>query len=200
MKHWTRPSNYMGASWNGWLVFLSRNRDSPLLENHNFETALAAVKPLAVDVPDEDSAGVLVVSENHWAVGWVEWIAIHESNTAAIAAAEAIESRLENYPILDEMAYCNREADAYCEAWVSWGHREFVRELERAELIQDDACDDCTPDATREAFELLIPSGEFHGGDGSPNIRYAIERAKRDGLPDEACALLGLETEKEGAR
>ncbi|TXH40944.1 MAG: hypothetical protein E6Q97_38795 [Desulfurellales bacterium] len=60
-------------------------------------------------------------------------------------------------------------------------------------MIEDSACDDCTPESTREAFELLIPSGEFHDGEGSPNIRYAIEQAKRGGLPDEVCALLGLE-------
>lgn len=195
MKPWTRPPNYIGATWHGWIVFLSRNRDSSLLEKHNFETALATLKPLAIDVVEdgEQLSGVQAVSENHWAVGWIEWIAIHESNTAAIQAAELLEAKLENYPILSEMEYSRKEWEAYCEAWHSWGHREFIQELERSGLIEEGACDDCAPESTRGAFELLIPNGELYDSEGSPNVRYSIERAKREGLSNEVCQLLGLE-------
>ena len=195
MKPWTRPPNYIGSTWNGWLVFLSRNRDSSLLENHNFEVALATLKPLAVDVEAEDLSSVQAVRENHFLCGWIEWIAIHSSSAAAIEAAELLEAKLENYPLLSEMEYSDKQHEAYCEAWKSYGHREFIRELERSELIEEGACDWVDPQDSQQAFEALIPSGEYYSEDGSPNIRLAIERAKRDGLSDEVCRLLGLETE-----
>jgi hypothetical protein len=194
MNLWKHPECYAGATWNGWLVFLSRNLDSSLLEQHNFDTALAVVKPLAIDVESEDACGVQVVRENHFLCGWVEWIAIHQSNAAAIQAAELLEAKLECYPILAEMAFSTRDQEEYCRQWESWGHRDFIRELERAELIQEDACADCTPEATREAFELLNPCGDYHE-DGKPVIRRSVDRAKRDGLSDDVCRLLGLETE-----
>lgn len=196
LQKWTRPSCYIGAEWYGWYVFLSQNRDSSLLEQSNFQCALESVKPLACDVATEDDAsGVQVVRENHWACGWVEWIAIHESNKEAIAEAERLLESLEDYPVLDEMHWSQMEHNAYLEAWESFGHHDFIASLESFELIEKGACDECTKEATLEAFELLIPSGEYHS-DGAPNIGLAIQNAKRGGLNDEVCAILNLETEK----
>ena len=35
-----------------------------------------------------ESETVIVVRESHWAVGWVEWIKIHELDTTALAIAD----------------------------------------------------------------------------------------------------------------
>jgi hypothetical protein len=196
LPKWTRPPCYIGAEWHGWHVFLSQNRDSSLLDKSNFQCALKAVEHLAYKVATEDGlSGVQVVRENHWACGWVEWIAIHESNKEAIAEAERILERLEGYPVVDEHHWGNLEHDAYLEAWESLGHDDFIATLESFKLIEEGACDDCTKEATLEAFEALIPSGEYHS-DGTPNIGLAIQNAKRGGLNDEVCAILNLETEK----
>jgi len=80
--------------------------------------------------PDE-AATVLVVSENHWAVGWVEWIAIHESDKAAIAESERIESALESYPVLDEEDFSDREMNEANEVW-----RDCYNPLERIAYIR----------------------------------------------------------------
>lgn len=136
LSKWTRPSDYIGATWYGWYVFLSRNRDSGCLENSNFETGLAAVKAVmsqeSVAGEDDDYASVQVVSENHWAVGWVEWIAIHETDTAALAEANRIMERLENYPVLDEDDLSRREMDEANEVWRNcyrWHERiAYIRE------------------------------------------------------------------------
>ena len=40
------------------------------------------------------TASVTVVRERHWAVGWVEWIAIHQDDTETLARASAIAERL----------------------------------------------------------------------------------------------------------
>jgi len=135
MKLWTRPSNYIGATWDGWYVFLGRNRDSDCLTNSNFEKGLEAVQsvmsPDPVPGDPDEAATVLVVSENHWAVGWVEWIAIHESDKAAIAESERIESALESYPVLDEEDFSDREMNEANEVW-----RDCYNPLERIAYIR----------------------------------------------------------------
>jgi hypothetical protein len=69
------------------------------------------------DVPGEDETSPTIVSENHWAVGWVEWVAIHESNAPAIAAAERIAERLERYPVLNEDLLSQRELEEADDVW-----------------------------------------------------------------------------------
>ena len=193
LKRWTRPECYIGATWEGWYVFLGQHRDSDCLTRSNFQCGFERLKPLSTDLESEEMPSVQIVSENHWACGWVEWIAIHESNAPAIAEAEAMLESMDGYPVLDETHWSEMEFNEYLEAWKDFGHREFIRELERAELIEEGALDDSTPEQTIELFEALIPSGEYHT-DGVPNVEYAIDNAKRNGLPDAQCETLGLET------
>lgn len=110
MNLWKHPSNYAGATWEGWYVFLGQNRDSDCLERSNFKEALEAVKgkmDRGIDV--DGSPSVLVVREGHWAVGWVEWIAIHPSDAGAVAEAESIEAALADYPVVNEDAFSEME-------------------------------------------------------------------------------------------
>lgn len=109
MKLWTRPNSYIGAEWQEYLVFLGQHRDSDSLTRSNFQVALERL--------GEESDTVLVVSENHWAVGWVEWIAIHKDDSKAIELATEMEESIEDYPILDETHYSNLE---YTEAMDYW--------------------------------------------------------------------------------
>lgn len=121
MKLWTHPANYAGATWEGWYVFLVQHRDSDCLTRSNFRCALKALEaimsPDSVPNDPDESATVLVVQENHWAVGWVEWIAVHPSDVKAVALAEEMEARLENYPILDEDDFSELEMEEANEVW-----------------------------------------------------------------------------------
>ena len=78
LTRWTRPQCYVGATWEDYFQSgVGQSRDSDALERANFDAmkaALAAI-PTPADWP-HDFAPWQVVSENHWAVGWVEWIAI----------------------------------------------------------------------------------------------------------------------------
>lgn len=193
LKRWTHPKNYLGATWEGWYVFLGQHRDSDCLTRSNFQCAFKRLKPLSTDLEQEEMPSVQIVRESHWAVGWVEWIAIHESNKPAIAEAEAMLESMDGYPVLDETHWSEMEFNEYLEAWKDSGHDYFIKELERAELIEEGALDDSTPYQTIELFEALIPCGEYHF-DGVPNVDVAIQGAKQNGLPDAQCAALGLET------
>lgn len=130
LQSWKRPSNYIGPSWDGWLIFLTRTRDSGLLTNHNFDTALAALKALP-KVVGIGKRTVQVVRDSHWACGWVEWIAIHPRNKAAIARAEQLTRKLNDYPILDEMGYENKEHEEVCATWEDMSVRERLFTLKR---------------------------------------------------------------------
>src|SRR4029077_7155293 len=111
LKLWTRPSNYCGESWPDYYVFLSQYRDSDCLDRSNFRSALTSL--------GGESETVLVVRESHWAVGWVEWLAIHQSDEKALLHADDMMDRLESYPILDESDFSELETEEANAVWRS---------------------------------------------------------------------------------
>jgi hypothetical protein len=115
LKRWTMPSNYFGPVWpNYYSSGFGRSRDSDCLEESNFETAKAALLALSTgDMADT----VEVVREHHWAVGWVEWIAIHQDNARALIAADALRARYKQYPVLDADDYSDREQEEANRVW-----------------------------------------------------------------------------------
>jgi hypothetical protein len=116
LKKWTLPRCYMGEHWPDYYVFMGRTRDSDALERANFDAALAAIG--GEDWGDDGGPGrVMIITENHWAVGWVEWIAIHESATQAIAKAETVLARLESYPVVDEDLLSQYEHEEAHQVW-----------------------------------------------------------------------------------
>lgn len=120
LKKWAWPKNYIGEEWNDYYVFLGQNRDSDVLTRSNFRSALAALggeTGFEEDENGEEYALVAVVSEKHWACGWVEWIAIHESAAEKIAIAEKILEHLEDYPVLDEDDFSTLEDEECAETW-----------------------------------------------------------------------------------
>lgn len=123
LQKWTRPDNYAGADWPDYFVFLGQHRESDALTRSNFERGLALI--------GGESETVRVVRERCSFVGWVEWIAIHESDTVARDKAQSILERLDGYPVVDEDHLSDlewREAD---EMW----QRLTVRE--RVDLCRD---------------------------------------------------------------
>lgn len=124
LKKWELPSHYAGAQWPDYYVFLGRNRDSSALGRANFDAGLKAIGGEKSDKdkedPNDEGAAlslVRVVRENHWACGWVEWIAIHESATEQLAIADGIAEKLEDYPVVDEELWSEYEQDEANTVW-----------------------------------------------------------------------------------
>lgn len=125
LERWTLPRDYFGAEWPDYYsAGVGRSRDSDCLEESNFDAMLAEL--------GGESDTVHVVRESHWAVGWVEWIAIHESDEQALRAADAMQARLEDYPVLDEDDWSRRELEECERVWSEcYDKRERVEYLRK---------------------------------------------------------------------
>jgi hypothetical protein len=115
LKRWKMPDHYAGEVWPEYFVFLGQHRESDALTRSNFTCALRAI-----------GGDAQVVRERHWAVGWVEWIAIHQDDTDTLARASAIAERLADYPVLDEDHFGELEYSESCDYWASMSVRERV--------------------------------------------------------------------------
>jgi hypothetical protein len=116
LERWTHPESF-GIMESGWqyssaaFIFLGRNRDSDILTESNFDCALREL--------GGESDTVKIVREGHWACGWIEWIAIHESDSAALETADSIVATLSDYPVLCDEDFSEREWNAAQEYWES---------------------------------------------------------------------------------
>lgn len=124
LNRWTTPPCYLGAEWHDYFGSgCGRSRDSEALERANFRAMLTALgfdgENVGDDCPtdSDDEPTRVIVRENHWAVGWVEWIAIHESDEAGLRIADVIAEALQDYPIIDEMLFSEIEDEDCCETW-----------------------------------------------------------------------------------
>lgn len=145
---WTKPDSYFGASWPGYYVFLGQHRDSDSLSRSNFICALEAI--------GGESETVQVVRENHWAVGWVEWIAIHHDDCAALKKADELMARLDGYPVVNDDHWSELEWSEVSDYWASLSVRE------RAEYCKENGIsmfaarrDYMPPDDDGSLFESL---------------------------------------------
>lgn len=131
LERWKMPRDYFGAEWPEYYSSgVGRSRDSDCMEESNFHAMLAEL--------GGESDTVKVVRESHWAVGWVEWIAIHESDEQSLRAADAMQERLEDYPILDEDDLSSREWEECERVWADcYTARERVRYLRNARCTED---------------------------------------------------------------
>jgi len=110
LKRWTRPECYIGESWpEHYSAGVGQHRDSDALARSNFACMLKAL--------GGESETVKVVHEGHWAVGWVEWIAIHESDSQALETADEIAAALEDYPVINEDHWSELEMQEANEVW-----------------------------------------------------------------------------------
>jgi hypothetical protein len=112
IKRWTRPRDYAGASWPEYFSSgVGQSRDSDALERANFQAMLTLL--------GGESETVIVVRESHWAVGWVEWIAIHDTDTKTLKIADDAMGRLGDYPVLDDELFSRIEDDECSEVWLN---------------------------------------------------------------------------------
>lgn len=124
LRRWAMPESYSGAVWPAYYRSgCGQSRDSDALERSNFACMLKAL--------GGESDTVTVVRESHWAVGWVEWIAIHQDDGAALKVADEIQARLADYPVIDDDHFSATEQDDANDTW-----RNCYRPQDRIDYIR----------------------------------------------------------------
>jgi len=133
LKRWTHPANYVGAVWpNYYGSGFGRSRDSDDLEESNFAVVQRELAKLPAWKGDDSR---MVIRESHWAVGWVEWIAIHQDDEAALRLCDDLRHKANDYPPLDENDWSEREQESANTVWrdcfTQEGRSKYVREHRR---------------------------------------------------------------------
>ena len=128
LKLWTHPDNYFGECWpNHYSAGVGQSRDSDCLERANFAAMVTALQ-VDGELPDT----VTIVRESHWAVGWVEWIAIEHSDESSLRIADKIKGKLADYPVIDEELWSEYEQIEAQEVWQHcYSPKERIRYIRR---------------------------------------------------------------------
>ena len=120
LPEWSHPDSYGGYSPDADYVIISRNRDSSILENSNYDEALKALEMVESTYDaqgicpdgDDDRAYVHDFRAGHWACGWVEYIIVRRDAPLAIQKeAYEILGALEDYPVLNDADFSEREIE-----------------------------------------------------------------------------------------
>lgn len=83
-----------------------------------------------------------VHSFGHWACGWYELLLIHESETAALEAAEELAAGLSDYPVIDDDVLSEVEREAEDETWANYIRSEFQTLIREETGFDISECDD----------------------------------------------------------
>lgn len=99
-----------------WAIIYTHNRDSGLLDQSNASVISKAMAPFA----EGDDPPVVSESHHHWACGWVSGfsIRVYDANgeiTEAFRTYHELAQAMDDYPILDDSDYSERELDATLE-------------------------------------------------------------------------------------
>ncbi len=150
MKLWTHPDNYLGETWYDYYVAYGHSRDSDLLTESNWDCFVTELKAIPESVNwERGESQWTIVRNSHWAVGWVEFIAIHKEAEAHIAKADELLGRIEDYPVLDEEDWSQRKSEAQSESareavkyWAGKQDRDYsMLELNRIEYEVVNNCE-----------------------------------------------------------
>ena len=99
-----------------WAIIYTHNRDSGLLDQSNAKVIAKAMAPFT----EGDNTDVVFESHNHWAVGHVDGFSVRvfDANgeiTDAFRKYHELAEAKDDYPILDEEDYSERELEATLE-------------------------------------------------------------------------------------
>jgi hypothetical protein len=115
---WDSLANFVGEKPKGYSVY-SRNRESSILENTNFEEFLKRL--------NGESEWVTIVRHRHWACGWIEYLMLKEDAPhTLIETAIQITKELDAYPILNEDLYTEAQLDSMQTYWDNLSIKERI--------------------------------------------------------------------------
>ena len=167
---WFRDSEITDADQ--WAVIYTHHRDSGLLDQSN----AAVIRRSLVPFTEGDDPDVVFESHSHWAVGHIDGFSVRVFRDGTITDAfrtyHELAVRIDDYPILDESDYSERELEATFanitdaawrlkndfelpEDWESDVYSWLSENNDRALENTDDQGGYPDEDALRDAFEAL---------------------------------------------
>lgn len=105
-------SNYLGDDLEeqaDWGVLMCQTRDSDVLTESNWHVALTEL--------GGESEDVQILRFGHWACGWLEYMVVNPDCSLYDRALELYEE-IQDYPILDECDFSERESEAADQVWL----------------------------------------------------------------------------------
>lgn len=148
-----------------WVVSVGRNRDSDLMAESNFDTALEML----------GGAGKNVVVERfgHWACGWFELILVNPKSEKHVRIAKEIRDSLADYPLLDESDYSNRESE-YQGTYAEGAKNDLAEALAKHFGLK------VSNQLRKIAYELNIECQNYYGNDSCIDVYASRAPDKRD--------------------
>lgn len=133
--NWQRAGNFAWyakpSDAENWCIYYTHNRDSDILSKSN---AAMIDKRMAAFL-NVENGDVQAEHHNHWVYGWVAGYAVRvyaddteETITPAFTELATILAELEEYPVLDEEDFYQREYDAEAIADEAWRHENEIRQ------------------------------------------------------------------------
>lgn len=107
-----------------WGIYYTTYRDADLLTEsnaHEIDEALSEFCGWVGDDDENERCDCMSEHHTHWAYGWIQGYAIrcldkNGNPTEAVKVWHELLLRLQDYPVLDEMEYSNRQYDAQHES------------------------------------------------------------------------------------
>lgn len=158
-------SNYSGPDFSGWLCGPAYTRDSEILCQSNFDAAL--------EMLGGESKHVQVRDVGHWGCGWFKQIMINSKSKAKVKILQSIYERLDNYPVLDESDYSEREND-YQTDFANQAKDDLAEALSLYFGVSN------TKALNNIAFELEIECQRYYGNDSCINVYAQRKPDARD--------------------
>lgn len=134
-------SNYIGKDHGALVAVVSKTRDSNTMEESNFDVALGML--------GGESETVSIERFGHWACGWIETIFVDPKDMTALSVAYCIKKGLEEYPLLDDSDFSEREYDSMLE-----DIEQYSEDVLR-DLVESMGLDELTPDQNEEALHVI---------------------------------------------
>lgn len=166
-------ANYSGPDLSEWCQGPGRSRDSEILAESNFETALERLG-------GEVDGQVEVHRFGHWGCGWFETIMVNPKNLKAISELKSIYEDLESYPVLDEDDYNDRQYE-YMSDYADGAKLELAEAIATHFGLMTDAGEIMFQEALVDiAYELNMECQHYFGTDACVNIYRFREPDDRD--------------------
>lgn len=162
-------ANYVGPDLSAWLKGPGRSRDSEILDESNFESAL--------EMLGGESDTVEVHRFGHWACGWFEQILVRADDKAKVKVLFEIHQALENYPVLDEDDYFERETEYHLD-YAKGAKDELASALVLHLGLPEELSAD--EDMLELCVELNIECQRYYGNDSCINVYDRREPDEHD--------------------